>query len=157
MLVTIARRTLVPALTALVCIGGLATPVGAVDADRSDRAEPRARPGKYVGHFYDNEGERLEEFTFRISRDGRKLKNFTAAIGVICSYYPPEVEAHPLVFPTVKVSRRHTFHKLWEPDPDSQILLEGTFRGNKLVSGTLDYTVGVCVRTGYLQAKRVRR
>jgi hypothetical protein len=82
----------------------------------ADRAGLRAKPGKYQGHFHDGEGERLEEFTFRVSRDGRKLKRFRALLGVICSYYPPTVEAHPFGYPTVRITRRHTFRKVWKPN-----------------------------------------
>jgi hypothetical protein len=121
----------------------------------ADRAGLRAKPGKYQGHFHDGEGERLEEFTFRVSRDGRKLKRFRALLGVICSYYPPTVEAHPFGYPTVRITRRHTFRKVWKPNEDSRILLRGRFKGNRLIKGKLDYTVGICVRVGYLKARRV--
>lgn len=114
----------------------------------------RPRPGTYRGSFYDSEGERLESFTFRVSRNGRFLKRFRASLAVICSYFPPEVEVHPLVYPTVRITSRGTFRKVWRPDDDSEIRPQGRFRRNRLVAGKLDYTVGVCVRVGYLKARR---
>lgn len=166
-------RVLSSALVTLLAIGLLAVAPPASATDPTSRARAawvaparddgapavqraaRPRPGKYRGSFYDNEGERLESFTFRVSRNGRFLQRFSASLAVICSYFPPEVEVHPLVYPTVRITRRGTFHKVWRPNDESEILLQGRFRRSRLVSGKLDYTVGVCVRVGYLRARRI--
>jgi hypothetical protein len=121
----------------------------------ADRRPPNARPGRYKGHFYTHENQRRESFTFRISKNGRVLTDFRATIGVICSYYPPDVESHPLRYPEVQVKRNHRFKRVWKPNQDSRIVLQGRFKGKRLVSGRLDYTVGVCVRTADLRAKRI--
>ncbi|UYM05439.1 hypothetical protein [Solicola gregarius] len=114
-----------------------------------------AKPGRYEGHFYTGKGKRLEPFSFRITKNGRYIKKFHAALEVICSYYPPEVEVHPLWYPKTKVKRNHTFKRAWKPKKSAKIMLRGRFRKNRLVSGKLDYTVGICVRVGYLKAHRV--
>lgn len=134
-----------------------------VNGTPSERTGPRpaarmtfnARPGKYKGHFYTSEGERMESFKFRVTRNGRWLKKFYTVISVICNFFPPEVQVHPMGFPRVKINRRHKFYKVWRPNDDTRILLKGRFRGRRLVSGKLDYTVGVCVRTGFMKARRV--
>jgi len=124
-------------------------------APRAAARRLNAVPGRYKGHFYTGEGKRLESFTFRVSKNGKKLKKFRSPISVICSYYPPTVEVHPMGFPTTTINKRHKFKKVWKPNEDSRIVLNGKFKGKRLVSGKLDYTVGICVRVGYMKAKRV--
>ncbi len=112
------------------------------------------KPGTYRGNFYTSSGKQLEEFTFTVTKD-RKIKKFYAALNVICSYYPPTVEAHPFAFPTTSIKTKGTFHSDWTPNADSHVVLEGKVKKAKLIIGSLDYTVGLCTRTAQLQARRV--
>lgn len=114
-----------------------------------------AKPGKYKGHFYTDKGKRLETFTFRVTKNGRKLRKFRANLEVICSYYPPTVELHPMGFPATKIKKNHTFKKIWKPNKKSRIVLKGKFKGKRLIRGRISYLVGICVRTGGLKARRV--
>ncbi len=125
-----------------------------------DTAEPAAKPkkkaavpGKYKGNLYTSAGKKMEGFTFRVTKQG-KLKGFYTVIAVTCSYFPPEVEEHPLSYPTTKIKKDGSFKRVWEPNDDAKIVLRGKFKGKKLVKGYLDYQVGVCVRGGHLKAKR---
>lgn len=118
-------------------------------------SKKNAVPGKYKGNLYTGEGKKMESFTFRVTKDGAKLKGFHTTISVICSYFPPEVEVHPLSFPTTKIKKHGKFKRVWKPNDDAKIVLRGKFKGKKLVKGYLDYQVGVCVRGGHLKAKRV--
>lgn len=161
-----ATRTAALATAALLAAGAATGPVQASPAPAEESSSTtsqvrklHAKPGKYTGHFYTKPkgGKRLEKFTFRVTKDGRHIKKFHAALDVICSYYPPEVETHPLWYPKTKVKRNHTFKRVWKPKKNAEILLRGRFKRNRLVSGKLDYTVGICVRVGYLKAHRVGR
>lgn len=122
---------------------------------RAERKAKFARPGRYKGNFYTDTGKKLEPFTFRVSKNGRRLTKFRAYLDVICSYYPPTVETHPMGFPRTKIKKNHTFKRVWKPNKKSRIMLKGKFKGKRLVSGRINYLVGICVRTGGLKAKRV--
>lgn len=122
---------------------------------RAKRKAKFARPGKYKGNFYTDTGKKLEPFTFRVSKNGRRLTKFRAYLDVICSYYPPTVETHPMGFPRTKIKKNHTFKRVWKPNKKSRIMLKGKFKGKRLVSGRINYLVGICVRTGGIKAKRV--
>lgn len=112
------------------------------------------KPGKYRGNFYTSSGKRLEKFTFRVTKD-RKVKKFDARLNVTCSYYPPAVETHPFSFPTTPIKAKGSFRRVWTPNTGSRIVLKGKLKRAKLINGSLDYTVGVCVRTAQLKARRV--
>lgn len=144
-----------PAAVAALSTGGQSAIAPAAGDLAAKAKKKNAVPGKYKGNLYDSEGEKHETFTFRVTKDGAKLKGFYTAISVICSYFPPEVEVHPVSFPTTKIKKSGKFKKVWKPDDDAKIVLRGKFKGKKLTKGYLDYQVGVCVRGGHLKAKRV--
>ena len=151
---------LTPASPAAAAGGGLAA--HAPNAHTGDgvtarQAKPRrvvVKPGKYRGNFYTSSGKRLERFTFRVTKN-RKITKFSALLNVTCSYYPPEVETHPIAFPTTPIKSTGKFGRVWKPNSKSRIVLRGKLKQAKLVSGNLDYTVGICVRTAQLKARRV--
>lgn len=127
------------------------------DGVTARQAKPRrvvVKPGRYRGNFYTSSGKRLERFTFRVTKN-RKITKFRALLNVTCSYYPPEVETHPIGFPTTPIKSTGKFGRVWKPNSKSRIVLRGKLKQTKLVSGSLDYTVGICVRTAQLKARRV--
>lgn len=119
------------------------------------KAKKHAKPGRYKGRLRTSKGKRLEPFTFRVPKNGKRLKKFRVAMEVICSYYPPTVEAHALVFPKTKIKKNGKFKRIWKPNKKTRIVLKGRLKGKKLVNGKLNYKVGVCQRTAVLKAKRV--
>lgn len=119
------------------------------------KAKKHAKPGKYQGRLRTAKGKRLEPFVFRVPKNGKRLKKFRVAMEVICSYYPPTVEAHSLVFPKTKIKKNGKFKRVWKPNKKTRIVLRGRLKGKKLVNGKLNYKVGVCQRTAVLKAKRV--
>lgn len=149
-----------PAAVAAPATGEHAIVVPALpDATGSEPAakatKKNAVPGKYKGNLYTSDGDKKESFTFRVTKQGNKIKGFYATISVICSYFPPTVEVHPLSYPSTKIKKGGKFKKVWKPEDEAKIVLRGKFKGKKLVKGYLDYQVGVCVRGGHLKAKRV--
>ena len=142
-----------------------AVPAGSMHAEVAAHANAKkakkpkkaknAVPGKYRGRIFDSEGKRHETFRFRVTRDGRRLTKFYVALAVICNTLPPTVQAYPVGFPATKINRKHRFKRVWRPEKDSRIVLAGRFKGRRLVSGRINYQVGICVRTGWLKARRV--
>jgi hypothetical protein len=138
-------RALAAALCSVVLVGTshVAAPAAAKPVKDPD--------GKYSGEEVPPPDNAIDQvfITFKVTGDGRKIKNWIVTMNVVCVSYPVYVEAISQSMPTMKVKKNGRFHKVFETTVDgseARIEVGGKLVGTKVKDGILSYEVGVCQR-----------
>jgi len=123
-----------------------ATPVRAA-------AGPKGPGGTYAGAEVPPPDNPIDavDISFKVSKNGRKIKNWLVTMNVICVSYPAYVELISQSMPTMKVKRNGRFHGVFSGTTDGtefRVEVGGRLvaKKNKVTAGTLSYEVGVCQR-----------
>ena len=119
----------------------------------SVQAAPKDPDGHYAGTETPEEANGLDDvvLTFDVKGNGRKIKDFTIAMNVVCSGYPLYVEYVVQPMDDMRVNpRTGRFRDVVEGATEGgtgyRVEVAGRLRGTKVRQGTMSYDVGICQR-----------
>lgn len=116
-------------------------------------AKPKGPGGTYSGAEVPPPDNPIDavQITFKVSKDGRKIKGWQVTMNVGCVSYPIYVELISQTMPTMKVKKNGRFHGVVAGTTDGteyRVEVGGKLvaEKRKVTGGTLSYEAGVCQR-----------